>query len=394
MKSNPQQYETDAASRPKRSLALPFSLAAIALALLAAGILPRIQAASALTQQTEAQNALIVAVIAPKSAPAEQELLLPGAAMPFADAAIYARSSGYVQRWNTDIGAAVKQGQELALIRTPELDAQLRQAQADLATAQANFTLAKTTSERWQTMVKTQSVSAQDADTRLADMEAKRAMLSSADANVQRLTELASYESIRAPFGGVVTARNVDVGALVTAGGSPGLSANAGELFHVQQVDTLRVFADVPQNDAAFIAADTSVYLSTAQYPGQQFAAKVVRNAGTIDPASRTLRVEVDVDNRDHRLMPGAYVQMHFGLRSSHPALDLPVSAILFRPDGLNVVVVGADNKTVLRKISVGRDFGTHMEITSGLDARERVIDNPGDSISAGQTVRIAPQAS
>jgi membrane fusion protein (multidrug efflux system) len=332
-----------------------------------------------------------VAVISARPAPNDQELLLPGAALPFADAALYARTSGYVARWNVDIGAAVKKGQLLALIQTPELDAQLRQAQADLATAQANFALARSTSDRWQTMLKTQAVSAQDAEMRLGDMEAKRAMVASAGANVQRLAELASYESLRAPFDGIVTARNVDVGTLVGAGGSAG---QGGELFHLQQVDTLRVFADIPQDDAGFVSGDTAVYLTTAQFAGTPFPAKVVRNAGAIDPASRTLRVEVDVDNRDHRLMPGAYVQTHFALHASRPALDLPVSAILYRPDGLNVVVVDAGNKTVLKKVTVGRDFGTHIEITSGVTASDRIVDNPGDSTTAGQTVQIAAPSS
>lgn len=384
-----------AAGAPRRHpYLLPLALAGGALILLAAGILPKLTAARALAAQSATQSAITVTVIVPKAAPSDQELLLPGAAQPFADAAIYARTGGYIQRWEVDIGASVKKGQLLAVIQTPELDAQLRQAQADLGTAQANFALAKSTSERWQTMLKTQSVSAQDAEMRLGDMRAKQAMVASAGANVQRLAELVSYESLRAPFDGVVTARNVDVGTLVSAAGSAG--QGAGELFHIQQVGTLRVFANVPQDDAAYVNDGTAVTLSTAQYAGQQFSAKVVRNAGAIDPASRTLRVEVDFDNHQRLLMPGAYVQAHFALHAARPALDLPVSAIVYRPDGLNVVVVDVQNRTVLRKITVGRDFGTHMEVTSGIAAGERIVDNPGDSITAGQAVQVAgaPSAS
>jgi len=202
-----------------------------------------------------------------------------------------------------------------------------------------------------------------------------------------------SFEKVTAPFDGVVTARNVDVGALVTAGGTPGASAMSGELFHVEQTDKLRVFVDVPQNDAQDVVPDTAVYLTVQQYPGRQFAATVARTAGAIDPVSRTLRVEVDVDNRAGALMPGAYAQVHLLLKTAAPALDLPVSALLFRPDGVTVAVAGSDGKTALKTVHIGRDFGTHVEITTGLAATDRVIDNPGDAITAGELVQIAPPA-
>jgi RND family efflux transporter MFP subunit len=288
----------------------------------------------------------------------------------------------------------VKKGDVLATIQTPELDAQLLQARADEATAQANFDYAKVTAQRWQDMLKTQSVSQQDADTKSGDMQAKRAMLQSAQANVRRLAELVSYEKLTAPFDGVVTARNVDVGALVTAGGAPGLAASGGELFHVAQRDTLRVFVDVPQNDAPFISANTRAYLTVQPYPGRRFAANVARNAGAMDPASRTLRVEVDVANGDGTLLPGAYAQVHLALQNSRPALDLPVSALLFRPDGVTVATVDSASRTQLKTVGIGRDFGTHVEVTSGLDASDRVIDNPGDAITSGETVRVSKMAS
>jgi len=378
----------------RRRFMMPLAFGAIAAALLVIGIVPRLHAGTALTSQAAAQHALSVSVIKPRSAPAVQELLLPGSVMPYADASIYARTSGYLEHWYADIGARVKTGQTLAVIQTPELDAQLSQARADEATAQANFNYAKVSAQRWQDMLKTQSVSQQDTDTKVSDLQAKRAMLQSAQANVQRLSELVSYEKVSAPFDGVVTARNVDVGALVTAGGSPGLAAMPGELFHVEQTDTLRVFVDVPQNDAPYVTPGTEVYLSVQQYPGRRFAAKVARSAGAIDPVSRTLHVEVDVDNRDGALLPGAYAQVHLALQNASPALDLPVSALLFRPNGVTVAVVDSAGKTALKTVTVGRDFGTHVEVTTGLTATDRVIDNPGDAISPGEPVQIVSSAS
>jgi membrane fusion protein, multidrug efflux system len=373
-----------------RRFVFPLLVAGVAAALLAAGIVPRLDAQNALAAQASSQSVQTVSVIAPKPAPATQELLLPGAVTAFSDAAIYARTSGYVQHWYTDIGAHVKKGQVLAEIQTPELDAQLQQAHADEATAQANFDYAKATAQRWQDMLKTQSVSQQDADTRTGDMLAKRAMLQSAQANVQRLTELVSYEKVVAPFDGVVTVRNVDVGTLVTAGGAPGLAASTGELFHVAQRDTLRVFIDVPQSDAPYVSANTQAYLTVQQFPGKQFAAHVARDSGAMDPVSRTLRVEVDVDNRDGTLLPGAYAQVHLALRNGAPALDLPVSALLFRPNGVTIATVDSSGRTALKSVMVGRDFGTHVEILTGVQADDKVIDNPGDALTSGEAVKIA----
>jgi membrane fusion protein, multidrug efflux system len=386
--------KTTAEAAIRRRFMMPLAFGAIAAALLVIGIVPRLQASTALTSQAAAQHALSVSVIKPRNAPAIEELLLPGSVMPYADASIYARTSGYLEHWYADIGARVKAGQTLAVIQTPELDAQLQQARADAATAQANFNYSKVSAQRWQDMLKTQSVSQQDTDTKVSDMEAKRAMLQSAQANVQRLSELVSYEKVSAPFDGVVTARNVDVGALVTAGGSPGLAAQPGELFHVEQTDTLRVFVDVPQNDAPYVTPGTEVYLSVQQYPGRRFAAKVARSAGAIDPVSRTMHVEVDVDNRDGALLPGAYAQVHLALQNASPALDLPVSALLFRPNGVTVAVVDSTGKTALKTVTIGRDFGTHVEVTTGLTATDRVIDNPGDAISPGEPVQIVSSAS
>jgi len=375
--------------RRSRKLTVPLAAIAVAAALLAIGIVPRIDARAAQRHQVEAQQALPVTVIQPGAAPADQTLTLPGAVTPYAEASIYARTSGYIAHWSADIGTHVKAGQTLAQITAPDLDAQLRQARADAATAQANYDYAKSTALRWQDMLKTQSVSQQDTDTKVADMNAKRAMLSSAQANAAHLNELVSFESVTAPFDGVITARNVDVGTLVTAGGTPGSPGLSGELFHLEQTDTLRVFVDVPQDSAAGVSTGTAVYLTTQQYPGRRFAAHVARSAGAIDPVTRTLRVEIDVDNRDGALLPGAYAQAHLLVPSAAPAFELPVSALLYRPNGVTVATVDANGRTALKTVQIGRDFGTHVEIVAGLGATDRVIDNPGDSIANGETVKI-----
>ncbi|WP_419690600.1 efflux RND transporter periplasmic adaptor subunit [Burkholderia theae] len=392
----PTVHDTTPEASPRRrprKLAVPLAVLAAAAALLAAGIVPRVDARAAQRVQVAAQQALPVSVILPGTAPADQTLTLPGSVMPYAEASIYARTSGYIAHWSADIGAHVKAGQTLAQITAPDLDAQLRQARADAATAQANYDYAKSTAQRWQDMLKTQSVSQQDTDTKVADMNAKRAMLASAQANVAHLTELVSYESVAAPFDGVITARNVDVGTLVTAGGTPGSPGLSGELFHLEQTGTLRVFVDVPQDSAAGVTTGTSVYLTTQQYPARRFAARVARSAGAIDPVTRTLRVEIDVDNADGALMPGAYAQAHLLVPSAAPAFELPVSALLFRPNGVTVATVGANGTTALKTVQIGRDFGTHVEIVSGLAASDRVIDNPGDSITAGEAVKVVSVA-
>ncbi|MFC0401889.1 efflux RND transporter periplasmic adaptor subunit [Paraburkholderia rhizosphaerae] len=377
----------------KRRYHALLALGGLAAVLLAIGVMPRLEAKRALTDQVAAQRALPVSIVTPKPAPASSELLLPGSVMPYADASIYARTSGYVTHWYTDIGAKVKAGETLAVIETPELDAQLRQARADEATAQANYAYANTTAQRWHELLKTQSVAPQDADAKTSDMEAKRSILASAQANVARLSELVSYEKVTAPFDGVVTARNVDIGSLVTAGGAPGLATMPGELFHVEQTSTLRVYIDVPQNDASEVKPGTSVYLTTQQYPGRRFDAKVARSADAIDPVSRTLRVEVDVDNAGGALLPGAYAQVHLQLDSANPALELPVSALLFRPDGVTVALAGADNTVQLKTVTIGRDFGTYVEIATGLTTTDRVINNPGDSIVTGEPITVEAPA-
>ncbi|MDE1146018.1 MAG: efflux RND transporter periplasmic adaptor subunit [Azospirillaceae bacterium] len=366
----------------------PFLLivpALVAGALLALGIIPRLHASA--QAKAEAQTAMAVNVIQPGRAPATQDLVLPGQAMPYAEADLHARVSGYVAHWSADIGSHVASGAVLATIAAPEVDAQLAQAKADAATAQANAGLADLTAARWEKLVRSESVSQQAADQKNSDQKAKQAMLASAQANANRLGQLQSFEKIVAPFAGLVTARAVDVGTLVTADGG-----NA--LFHLAETDKLRVFVDVPEENAPAIGGNTAVYLQTQAYPDRRFTGTVARTAGAIDPVSHTLRVEGDVDNADGALLPGAFVQVHLAIKASGPGIELPVSALLFRPAGPTAAVVGDDGKVVLKTVRIGRDFGTSVEVVTGLVGNERVIANPGDSLYPGQEVRVVPAAS
>ena len=352
------------------------------------GVLPRIEATAALKKETQAQNVPTVAVIEPKASSAGQELVLPGNVQSFLDTPIYARTNGYLKRWYADIGARVKTGQLLAEIDTPEVDDQLQQARADLNTAKANYDLAETTAARWIGLLKTNSVSKQETDEKLGDMAAKKAGLDAARFNVARLEKLQAFKKIYAPFTGVVTARNIDVGALIDAGSSPGK-----ELFHVASTDRMRVYINVPQANSLEAGPGLPAELTLAEFPGKRFKGVVVRNSRAIDAASRTLLTEVDVDNPTGELLPGAYAQVHIKLKSESPALVVPVNTLLFRAEGSQVAVVGSDNRVALVSVALGRDFGTSVEIVSGLKGGEQVILNPADSLGAGAQVRVVKEA-
>ncbi|MFC3653661.1 efflux RND transporter periplasmic adaptor subunit [Dyella humi] len=357
----------------------------VAGAALAIGGWPRLAARDNVAKQTEALSKPTVSVVMPTRAPAQQVLLLPGDIQAYQRAGIYARTSGYLRRWYADIGTHVKSGQLLAEIDAPEVDAQLEQARSDAAMAAANYQMAKVTADRWQDMLSKNAVSKQAAEENVSIMKAKQATLAAAQANVTRLEQLQSYEKVYAPFDGVITVRNVDNGALIDAGNSGPPAA----LFELAQTDRLRIFVNVPQDDAAYVAPGTAVQLSLSQYPGRTFQGTVARTAGAIDPRSRTLRVEVDMDNPDGTLLPGAFAQVSLSLSNATPGLSLPTNTLLFRPQGVQVAVVDASDVVRLRTVTLGRDFGTHVEICSGLQGSEQVIANPSDAISAGQAVRI-----
>ncbi|WP_158628875.1 efflux RND transporter periplasmic adaptor subunit [Dyella choica] len=353
---------------------------------LAIGGLPRLAARDQVEQQTAALGKPSVSVITPIRAPEQQKLMLPGDIQAYQRASIYARTSGYLKSWQADIGTHVHSGQLLAQIEAPEVDAQLEQARSDAAMASANYEIAKVTADRWADMLKKNAVSRQSAEENISLMKAKQATLAAAQANVKRLEQLQSYENVRAPFDGVITVRNVDVGALIDAGNSGPPAA----LFELAQTDRLRVFVNVPQDDAPYIAAGTPAQLTLSQYQGRTFSGTVARTSGAIDPRSRTLRVEVDMDNPDGTLLPGAFAQVSLTLSSSQPGLSLPANALLFRPQGVQVAVVDAGGVVRLKTVQLGRDFGTRVEIRDGLAGNEQVVVNPSDAISAGQAVRIS----
>lgn len=354
---------------------------------LAAGIVPRLDARAALKQQTTALAVPTVQVTPPTVAASDQSLDLPGNIEANQQTPIFARTNGYLKAWYVDIGAHVKAGQLLAVIDAPEVDASLRQARADEQQAKANDQLAQVTASRWQQLVTTHAVSQQDTDVKESDAQAKQAALASAQSNVARLAQLQSYEKVYAPFDGVITARNVDVGALIDAGSSGG---PAKEMFDLAQTTVLRVYVDVPQNYAGTPLDGTPACLSVAQVPARCLPGTVARNSGAINPTTRTLRIEVDVPNADGAVLPGSYGQVRLSLKTAQPGLSLPVNALLYRPEGLQVATVDAQQKVRLKTIVPGRDFGTRIEVVSGLAATDQVILNPSDSITNGQPVRVS----
>ncbi|NIF53164.1 efflux RND transporter periplasmic adaptor subunit [Burkholderia sp. Ax-1724] len=373
-----------AKARRTRWLAIVAAVAVLALA--AQGIWSRRDAHAALERDAEHASQTSVEVVLPQKSSAELDLVLPGNVQAFLDTPIYARTNGYLKKWYADIGAHVKSGQLLAEIDTPEVDDQLRAARADLANAQANYALAKSTADRWSDMLKNKSVSKQETDEKVGDMLAKKATLDAAHFNVARLEKTQSFQKVYAPFDGTVTARNVDVGALIDAGSAGG---PAKELFHVAQADRLRVYVNVPQAYAQQVRAQQSAYLTLTETPSRHYPGTVARTAGAVDAQQRTMLVEVDVDNRGGELLPGAYAQVHFALGAGAAPFTLPGNALLFRPDGVKVATVDAQHKVKLLPVSLGTDFGTRVAIASGLQGNELVILNPQDSIVDGAPVRI-----
>jgi len=361
---------------------------AVALVLAAWGVLSRLSARVTLERAAAAAGIFTVATTHPSRGPGSDLLVLPGNVQAFYEAPIYARTAGYLRLWHTDIGASVRKGQLLAEIDAPEVDQQLRQAQADLATAQANHQLARTTNERWQGLLATESVSKQDADERAGDAAAKAAAAQSAAANLARLRELESFKRVVAPFDGVVTQRNTDVGALINAGETPGSA-----LFRVADTHRLRIYVSVPQSYAGEISPGLTAGLVFADRPGKRYQAAVVSTARALDASSRTLQVELQIDNSGGELLPGSYAEVHFDLHGASTTLRIPVNAVLFRAQGLLVATVDSSNHAHLHLITQGRDFGREIEVLSGVEPGDTLIVNPPDSISDGMQVRIAVPA-
>jgi RND family efflux transporter MFP subunit len=339
----------------------------------------------ALAKETETLAIPTVAVIHASVESAEEDLVLPGAMQAYVESPIYARTNGYLKKWYHDIGSRVRQGDLLADIDTPEVDQQLSQARADLNTSQANANLSKITAARYQELIKTDGVSKQEVDNAVGDLEAKVASVKSAEANVRRLEELESFKHIYAPFSGVITKRSVDTGTLINAGNG----GASEQLFSLAQTDPIRAYVSVPEAYAPSIRAGLGAYLELTQYPGQKFQGKVVRTAESIDPGTRTLLTEVDVPNHNGALLPGGYAQAHLQVKVTGARLAVPVNALIFRSEGLRAIVVDTNHRAHLRAITVGRDYGTTLEVLQGLAANDWIVLNPADSLDDGQEVRV-----
>jgi RND family efflux transporter MFP subunit len=346
------------------------------------GIRTRVEAETKLQKTTERSAILAVDVTHPDNGAPTQEVVLPGSSQAFVDSPIYARTSGYLKRWYFDIGARVKQGDLLAEIETPEIDQQLRQARADLDTSKANQELAQTTADRWQFLLTSGSVSKQETDQAVSNLKAQKAAVESNSANVNRLEDLQSFEKVYAPFDGVITARSTDVGYLINAGAGTPIQ----ELFHMAAIHKLRLFVAVPEVYSRAAQNGARATLTLDEFPGEKFTGTLVRNSNAIDPASRTLNTEVDVENPTGRLLPGAYVSVHLKLPEVVRSVTVPANTLLFRAEGLRVGVV-RNGQAVLVPITIGRDFGSTVEVVNGLNRSDLVILNPTDSLITGTPV-------
>ena len=360
-------------------------VAAIIAAVVIFGVTARRGTERALQKETAASAIPSVNVVYPIPSTLSSEIALPGNTQAFTDAPIYSRTSGYLKSWYFDIGAHVKKGQLMATIETPEVDQQLQVAQADLKSAEANLDLANTTSTRYQNLLKTNSVSKQETDVAMSDASAKKAAVDASMANVRRLEQLQSFEKVYAPFDGIVTARNTDIGRLISAG----QNTTPQELFHLAAIGKIRVYVSVPEAYSAAIKDGGKATLTLDEYPGKTFEGTIARNSNAIDQSTRTLNVEVDIDNPKGELLPGAYVFVHFKVPEHVASLMIPSNTLLFRSEGLRVGIV-RDGRVQLVPVKIGRDAGATVEIASGLTANDAVILDPSDSLASGQEVQIA----
>ena len=350
------------------------------------GISMRLSESRALAKETEEIAVPTVDVVHPSAEPAQSELQLPSTLQAYIEAPIYARTTGYLRRWYKDIGSKVNKGERLADIETPEVDQELMQARAARDQAAAQLKLAQTSATRWENLQKMDAVSQQETDERSSSYIQGEANLNAADANVRRLEQLESFKHIYAPFSGVITTRNTDVGSLVNAGnGGP-----TQQLFVIAQIDPIRVYVNVPEVYSPSIHKGVKVDIEVPALVGKRFTGSVVRTADAIDPATRTLNTEIDVPNPNGQLLPGSYAQVHLALKEQVQRLTVPSNALLFRAEGPRAAVVEPGNKVQLRPVAIGRDFGNTVEIISGLEPSDAVVVSPSDSLENGQVVRIA----
>jgi RND family efflux transporter MFP subunit len=376
--------------RSRRGWLAGITVFLVFVALLVSGILERIHTNATLRTETADLAVPTVSVVAPKRAAPLQEIVLPGNVQPFITSPIFARTDGYLEHWYFDIGAHVKKGQLLAVISSPEVDQQLQQAKSNLATAQANLELATITKDRYVGLKKTNAVSQQDVDNTVGSYNANKAIVDADEAAVQQYAALVSFEKVYAPFDGVITARNTDIGDLINSGSNANVKT---DLFHIAQPGVLRVYVNVPEEYSPQTTPGLTAELKLDEFPGRMFTGKLVRTADAINYTTRTLLVEVDVNNPSGQLLSGAYAEVHFKIPGQASTYILPVDTLLFRKEGLNVAIV-ENGKAKLVPVTPGRDFGNSIEIVSGLHGNESVIVSPPDSIVTGETVKIAaPQA-
>lgn len=372
--------------RPRRGWLTGFAMIAVFAGLLVSGILGRIHARAALRTETAAMAVPTISVVSPQRAAPSQEIVLPGNVQPYVTAPIYSRTNGYLQAWYFDIGAHVKKGQLLAVIATPEVDQQLGQSRSNLSTAEANLRLAEITKDRYEGLLKTHAVAQQDVDNAVGTYNANKSIVEADEANVKQLEALQSFEKIYAPFDGIITARNTDVGALVDSGSSGGVKT---DLFHLSQVDRLRVYVNVPEQYSQATTSGLTAELTLAEFPATTFTGRLVRTSEAINFETRTLLAEIDVTNPTGKLLSGSYAEVHFKVPGKTSTYILPVDTLLFRKEGLRVAVV-KDSKAQLLPVTPGRDFGDAIEIISGLQGNESVIVSPPDSVVDGEKVQIA----
>src|ERR1700723_4181069 len=373
-------------SGSKHGVLITVIVLAIVAAVVIGGIVPRLRAKEALQKETYDLAVPTVNVAHAKQGAPQTEIVLPGNMQAFTESPIYARTNGYLKKWYVDIGGRVKAGQLLAEIETPEIDQELHQAQAAQLQAEANLDLAKTTADRWQNLLKSDGVSQQEVDQNVSAFHAREADLQAAKANVQRLKDLQSFQRVTAPFDGIVTARNVDVGALIANG-------NAVQLFRMAQTDVLRIYVQVPQTYSRSIQPGVEAKLTIPEFPHGEFPGKVIRSAGAIDPASRTLLTEVQIPNPKGEILPGAYATVHFKVTLVEPPLAIPPNALLFRSQGPQVAVVTPQGTIHLQAVTMGRDLGTSLEVLDGVKANDNVVVNPPDSIAEGAEVTVTQTA-
>jgi RND family efflux transporter MFP subunit len=377
--------DVDAGKHPRKHW-LGLAIASIVIAgLLVSGIWSRVRARETLSAETARVAVPAVAVVSPKQTAPAEEIILPGNVQPFITSPIYSRTNGYLQKWYFDIGAHVKKGQLLAVIDTPEVDQQLEQSLSNLNTAKANLALAQITKDRYQGLLTKNAVAQQDVDNAVGTYNANKAMVDANQANVKQLTALQSFEKIYAPFDGVITARNTDIGDLINSGSS---GTAKTDLFHISQPGKLRVYVNVPEEYSQGIKVGMTADLSLAEFPGRKFQGKLVRTAEAINLTTRTLLVEIEVDNPTGTLRTGSYAEVHLKVATHASTLLLPVNALLFRSEGLRVGVV-KDGRVVLTALTPGRDLGNQIEVVSGLQPDDQVIINPPDSLVSGQQVQI-----